>query len=250
MGKGGMIGSYLHSSWSKKNIEFISTSKSLEAQENNVLFLDLRDENFQLPRGLRFKSVVVCAGITSVEQCESNAELAYLVNVKNTIAVLDELASRADYLVFLSSSRVFSGEIRQPSVSEPPIPKTIYGSTKLEVEKWLQATHPRFGILRLSKVLCEEDGLLRNWHKRVANNESFEAFSDMYINPTSLADVLSATEAMIDNQKKGLTHFSNSGSMSYYEYAVEWCTNHGYDKELVVSVKRPEKFPKFCCLGS
>ena len=106
VGVDSLIGDYLNEYFRKQEFKIFSTSRKENKIDNSTLFLDLNEaQNFK--PNLEFDFAIVCAGITSVSQCETQQETAYNANVKGTIELIDYLINQNCQIVFLSSNLVF-----------------------------------------------------------------------------------------------------------------------------------------------
>ena len=85
------------------------------------------------------ETLIHCAALTSIRECESHRHKAFEVNVHGTENLFEALESIATlycfrgYFAYLSSACVFSGEFphRFYSESDIPYPRNFYGLTKL-----------------------------------------------------------------------------------------------------------------------
>lgn len=249
IGKTSSIGSHIYSKWASNGIDVIGTSRQENDINNGAIHLDLEKGDFSILDSDDYSAVVISAGMTRIHQCQDDPEKAFKINVTNTHRLIESLSLRTKRLVFLSSSRVFDGTVKEPTTKELANPTTVYGKTKHQVELILKQSFPEFTVLRLSKILDEESGLLNDWHSKIKDGKTISAFVDMYMTPTYLNDVSNAVEHIIDKGKKGIQHLSPLNSLSYFEFAQSWCERHGYDNKCIEAANRPIEFPEYCCLG-
>jgi len=96
--------------------------------------------------------IVNCAAYTNVDGCESNEEVALLVNGAGA-GYLAEVAKELDAtLVHISTDYVFDGTKKSPYAEEDTVnPKSAYGRTKLQGERAiLESGLEKFFIVRTS----------------------------------------------------------------------------------------------------
>ncbi len=151
-------------------------------------------------------------GLTSLEACEDDPELAQQLNVKAPAQFADWAASRGVKLVHFSTDYVFSGN--QPGLrneSETPDPLSVYGRTKLEGERAVLA-HPGNLVLRISWVFGpEKPSFLDSVIRDALAGKPISAIADKYSLPTHTQDLCEWTEALIKRQATGLFHACQSG---------------------------------------
>jgi len=178
--------------------------------------------------------VVNTAGYTAVDQAEDHPEAARLINAIAP-AVLAEEAKRIQALfIHYSTDYVFDGAKASPYVeSDPTNPLNVYGRTKLEGEKaieaigglylifrtsWLYALRGQnfvFSILRLARerdevrVVDDQIGV-PNWSRVIAEaTAQVAAEAWRHIDASTFGDL------------KGIYHLSGAGAISWFQFARE-----------------------------
>ena len=89
---------------------------------------------------------------------------------QQTIALIDRLAARGIYTLFLSTNQVFSGERPHVPADAPVSPVSEYGRQKAEAERVLRsrmANGAPIGVLRLAKVVSPGMALVTNWRQEL-----------------------------------------------------------------------------------
>ena len=136
----GMLGSDLQETL--KNHELIITgSKDLD--------ITSKDKVIQFIKEKKPEIVINAAAYTAVDDCESNYDYAYEVNAlgPKNLAIACNINNIP--LIHISTDYVFDGNKKTPLNEEDKLgPKTIYGKTKLEGEKFIQKNTKKFFILR------------------------------------------------------------------------------------------------------
>ncbi len=103
--------------------------------DSNIAVGDLTDVRFitDLIAHIRPDVIINLAALTNVEQCETDAALAQMVNV-DIVKKLIELAPEARF-VQLSTDYVFDGAKGMYTPDDTPAPLSLYGQTKYEAEQ-------------------------------------------------------------------------------------------------------------------
>ena len=110
-----------------------------------------RPETWSIPDNI--KCAVICGAITGMADCSQNKGDTYLVNVVNTVKLIEKLTKQGIFVSFLSSNQVFDGEVALCHPSHPLNPKSEYGKQKAETEKHIREIAGLVSIIRLTKVV-------------------------------------------------------------------------------------------------
>lgn len=139
---------------SSAEFDCVATSSS---KTNTSMALDLRQPNCFDYDAINCDDVIVmCAAISSPDQCKNQYESAYEVNVVGTRYFLQAAIAKGARVIFFSTDTVY-GEQRTPVDESQPIqPKGEYGAMKAEVEQIFKDS-PAFKSIRLSYIFSKED---------------------------------------------------------------------------------------------
>ena len=177
-------------------------------------------------------------GLTSLEACEDDPELAHQLNAEAPAQFAEWAARRGVKLVHFSTDYVFSGE--QPglrSESETPSPLSVYGRTKLAGEQAVLA-HPGNLVLRVSWVFGpEKPSFLDSVIRDALAGKPISAIADKYSLPTHTQDLCGWSEALLKSQATGLFHACQSGP------PVSWHDMAGLAVDQLVSGGRLSEAP-------
>ncbi len=162
-----------------------------------------------------------------VDDCESNPELAYKVNVLavlNLVRIANDLDAK---LVQISTDYVFDGKSAAPYVeSSDPFPLSIYGNSRLAGE-YLVRTQARHYVLIRTCGLYGRAGsqgkgcnFVETMLRKARNHEKIQVVNDQIVTPTSTADLARQMALLLPTPHEGLFHITNEGSCSWYEFAA------------------------------
>ena len=230
IGADSKVGSTLALNWATKNIEFHGTSRRNTPESENIFF-DLSDfESSSLKKV--YDKIVLCAAITDMNYCENNPEKSYSINVDAVKKILDFFCD-SKQIILLSSSQVFDGSkpFRQPHDKKDPINE--YGKQKSAMED-IALAYDNATILRLSKIVDQNDELFLKWKKDLLSEKEIYAFHDYSISATSIRKVISKINTLLDEELFGIFHCEGKNDQPYYEFA----------KDLAVSLNRPASLVK------
>ncbi len=231
------IGLSLQTAWKKQGIEFAATTRRTESNGGASLILDLENslDDFQL---IKCNAVILCAGITANSECENNNSFSRYINVTQTLDLARRFADKGCYVLLLSTSQVFDGVTPFPKSTDGVCPVTEYGKQKSEAEAGV-LEFATGAVLRLTKVESELNPLVADWKVKAKSNKKFEAFSDVYIAPVNMCDVIQMITALTSREATGIHHLGGDEELSYYEYARNLLAQWNCEDQLVVPVKVP-----------
>ena len=144
--------------------------------------------------------------IIKLKKCKSNT----------TIRLIDKCKKNNVYVVFFSTVDVFDGKRSFYKIYDHPSPKTVYGKLKIEVENFLMNNYSRnSAILRMTKIISSNTPLIKKWIDNYNNKEEIIAYSDKYLCPISLKQVLLALQILLKDKKSGSFHLSGTDEVSF-----------------------------------
>ena len=168
------------------------------------------------------------AAYTAVDKAESEPEKAHLINVigaKNIAVVCKEQATN---LLHISTDFVFDGE-KNSAYTEDDItnPTGVYGQTKLEGERAIQAVFDNYFIIRTSWVYSQfGNNFMKTMLRLASERDSLSVVNDQIGTPTNAVDLAEVLIKIIltDNRQPttdnfGIYNFSNEGQCSWYDFA-------------------------------
>jgi len=170
--------------------------------------------------------IVNAAAHTAVDRAESEPELAHTLNALAPGVLAREAAKIGAWLVHYSTDYVFDGSGNRPWIeTDTPAPLSVYGRTKLEGERLIQAACPQHLIFRTSWVYAARGGNFAKTMLRLAQErERLTVVSDQFGAPTG-AELISDVTALAIRQLQqhpehaGLYHLVAGGETNWFEYA-------------------------------
>jgi dTDP-4-dehydrorhamnose reductase len=179
--------------------------------------------------------IVHPAGIPDLDICEADPAKAYLVNVHATRHVVEAARELGAAVAYISTDAVFDGKKRVPyTESDPTIPLTVYGRTKLRGEQSVN-TLPAHWIFRVSvlfgpgKTNFVEKGL-----RKIAAGEAYVVAGDQVGSATYTLDAARKIMEVIQARCYGLYHLSNQGACTRHDLARRAVELAGLDATKVI----------------
>ncbi len=132
----------------------------------DVMSFDLENPTYEELKTKKFRLVYLCAAITTRMECETKPISTRKVNVETPVELAKALVANGSFIVFLSSSDVFSGKKRLCGPDDDPDPVSSYGKQKREAEERLRiAVGDRLAVVRLSKIYSPHARFVANWER-------------------------------------------------------------------------------------
>jgi dTDP-4-dehydrorhamnose reductase len=189
---------------------------------------DLPIHHFELVRnffkGYTPQYLVNCAAYTAVDKAETEKDLAFQVNgeaVGVLAAVCREYGTK---FIHISTDYVFDGNATTPYSTDAPVnPQTVYGASKLMGEQEAVRYNPSSIIIRTSWVYSEfGKNFVKTMRKLMSERTELNVVNDQLGSPTYAADLAMVIMQIITGDKwiPGIYHFSNTGVISWYDFAV------------------------------
>ncbi len=222
----------------------------IHALTHGDLDVTSRDRVMQVVNGIRPDVVVHAGAWTNVDGCETDPIRALTINALGTRHVAEAAACVGARVVYLSSDYVFDGRGGGPNGGQPytewdtPDPQSAYGRSKLGGETELQTIlGPGATIVRTSWVASSHG---HNFVKTMAKLAADPAapsptvVNDQIGCPTFTADLVQAVRFLAVNRLPGIFHASNTGVVSWCEFAKAIFAAVGHDPARVLPVTTAE----------
>jgi dTDP-4-dehydrorhamnose reductase len=203
--------------------------------------------------------VLNCAAYNDVDGAETNPVAALSVNAMAVRSMAAICARLGAPLVHYGTDFVFDGQASEPYTEEASArPQSVYGASKL-LGDWLAATAPRAYVLRVESlfggiyVRSSIDRIIQS----LRDGRETPVFLDRVVSPSYVADVITATAALLDRQAPpGVYHCVNSGQTTWLELGQEIARLLGAEQKgslkpvRVADIPMKVKRPQFCALSN
>ncbi len=239
-----------------------SSTLDITNQKNVKHFFDEYEPNF----------CINTAAYTAVDKAESEPEKAFAINVtgaKNLAEVCKEFDTT---LIHISTDFIFDGNYdllstlaQSKGYSETDItnPKSVYGQTKLDGEKAIQAILKKHIIIRTSWVYSQfGNNFLKTMLRLGSERETLSVVNDQIGTPTNAVDLAKVILKIILFYCSvppsgviglfGIYNFSNLGQCSWFDFAKKIFEIHKINIDLkpipTTSYPTPAERPKYSVL--
>jgi dTDP-4-dehydrorhamnose reductase len=174
-------------------------------------------------RDLRPDVIVNAAAYTAVDRAESEPDLAFAINATAPGVLAEEAKRLGSLLVDYSTDYVFDGTKAAPYTEhDAPNPLSVYGRSKLEGERAIQASGCRHLILRTSWVYASRGhNFLLTMLRLGAERPELRVVDDQRGAPTWARDIADATVKLLAAPPTGLFHLTAAGETTWHGFATE-----------------------------
>ena len=179
--------------------------------------------NAQLP-----SICINCAAYTAVDKAEMEKEQAIKTNAEAVGLLASACNKSKAQFIHISTDYVFDGNSSTPYIEEDKTdPVNHYGLSKLKGEQLAIQKNADAIIIRTSWVYSEYgNNFVKTMMRLMKDRNSINVVNDQVGSPTYAADLAEAIMKIIqittesEKAPSGVYHYSNEGSISWYEFAV------------------------------
>ena len=213
-----------------------SRKVSLTGVETRPASLDSVERIMKELEDARAELVVHAAGLTSVEGCEANPELAQRLNVELAENVATACSSQGLPLVHISTDHLFSGTGALVEEGEPTEPVNVYGRTKAEAEKRVLTVHDGALVVRTNFFgwgpryrRSFSDTILTALRGR----ETITLFQDVFYTPIIIENLVHAVHDLVDRRMSGIYNVTGDERISKCDFGYMIARHFTLDPGLI-----------------
>jgi dTDP-4-dehydrorhamnose reductase len=184
-------------------------------------------------------SIIHTAAMTQVDDCESQKELCWDLNV-NAVKYLAEASKENNsFLVHLSTDFIFDGTAGPYTEEAEPNPLSYYAESKLESEKIVQSAGIRWAIARTILVYGIAEAMSRSniilWVKKsLEEGKTIQVVDDQWRTPTLAEDLAMGCYLIAQKEAEGIFNISGYELLTPYDMAMQTADFFNLDKSLIV----------------
>lgn len=193
----------------------------------DVDVLDITDEEAvnDFVKTNNIKTIINCAAYTAVDKAEDDADTAKRINEIGPM----NLALSGAKIIHISTDYVFDGTNCKPYLPEDETkPISIYGKTKRAGELAVLNNAAVAVVIRTAWLYSSYgNNFVKTMRRLGAEKESLNVVADQIGSPTyagDLAQVIVDILPKINENNKGVYHYTNEGICSWYDFATEIMT--------------------------
>ena len=233
----------------------------VEGVETTLLDITDADAIRKIVKEKDIRCIVNCAAYTNVDKAETDEALCRKLNAEAPKLLAEAMKEANGLLVQISTDYVFGGDpYNTPCLEDQKgTPTGVYGKTKLEGEKHIEAVGCDYVIIRTAWLYSEfGKNFVKTMLNLTATKPKLTVVFDQAGTPTYAYDLAMVIKTVIADyanenpengySKAGVYHFSNEGVCSWFDFTkkiAELAGNTGCDiqpchsDEFPSPVKRP-----------
>ena len=215
MGATGLLGSTLVEFLKNlTNYQVITHSHKKEADFN--FDVSKFQETNKLISKIKPDAIINLIGLTSVEECQNNPNLAYLLNCKTVENIVTSIsnANLKTHFLHISSDHLYDGD--GPHYEENICIKNNYAFSKYTGEiiaQRIDSSIIRTNFVGKSRSLGRES--MTDWlYNSLKNNKKISVFEDVKFNPLSMNSVSYYIREIIEKKPVGIFNLGSHNGMS------------------------------------
>lgn len=184
----------------------------------------------------RVDVVVNTAAFHQVAVCEQQPARSWAVNATGAANVAAAAAAIGATTVFVSTDYVFDGDISTDNSypeDAPVSPINVYGASKAAGEMATLAASDQNLVVRVAGVFgrAGSSGKGGNFVETIVGKaragEPLAVVGDTVMSPSYTVDAAAKIRALLESGATGVFHASNSGRISWHEFAAAICAQIG-----------------------
>jgi dTDP-4-dehydrorhamnose reductase len=202
--------------------------------------LDVTDRQavHRLVQEVRPDYIVHTAAMTNVDQCESDREACWQLNVDAVQHLIEACQETGAFLLHLSTDFIFDGAAGPYDEEATPNPLSYYGESKLAAEKLLLDSSIRWAIARTVLVYGIAHDMSRSniilWVKKsLEEGKTIKVVDDQWRTPTLAEDLATGCSLIVKHGTEGIFNISGKDLLTPFEMAHRTADYFGLDKSFI-----------------
>ena len=170
--------------------------------------------------------IIHTAGLTNIETCERDQDLARHVNIDLAVNVAKVCRSAGIKLVHISTDHLFSGYDSFVDEAYPVCPVNFYGKSKAEAEARVLDINPQSLVVRTNfygwgtNYRRSFSDLIIDTLRSKNDRGKLTLFNDVFYTPILAESVVTAVHELIDQKAYGIYHIVGDDKISKYEFGL------------------------------
>jgi len=183
--------------------------------------------------------VINAAAFTNVDGCETAKEQCFAVNAQAVKNIATACLGKNIRIVHFSTDYVFNGSGKSPyKEADDCDPINTYGASKLAGERYLQTLSQNYIIIRTAWLYgANGKNFVRTILEKAKTTAKLTIVDDQLGSPTHTKDLAAAVDQLVAKNAQGIFHVTNSGSCSWYQFAVKILQEAGMNDVEVSPIK-------------
>ena len=241
-GSAGLIGSQIVKDLTQQNHTAYSCYHDQKPLQGIPTLLDLSDSNkiIQTLHETKPDRIIHLAAMTGVDLCETEKELATIINTKATEILARQATKQNIFFLYVSTDYVFNGINGMKKEDDTTNPLGFYGKSKLEGELVLNKLASNWCIARTSTPfgIHSTKKTFPLWVKEnLEAKKEIPVLIDQFTSPTYVPNLSNMLLEITTRQINGIIHVSGATRISRYALAEMIAGKFHLNKNLLIPTK-------------
>lgn len=237
-GSAGLVGRQVVKDLLGMNFDVYSCYNVEKPEVGILTHLDLskKDKITDILQTINPNVIIHLAAMTDVDLCETQRDLAILINTKSTEILARESAKQHVFFVYISTDYVFEGKGGMKNENDIPNPLNFYGKSKLDGEIALKDLASSYAIIRTSTPfgLHPKKKSFPLWIKEnLESKKEIPVLIDQYTSPTFVPNLSKMLIEVATKEITGIIHLAGATRISRFEFAEIIADKLNLDKTLL-----------------
>ena len=166
--------------------------------------------------------IINCAAYTAVDKAETEEELAYKINAIGPKNLAIASKENGAILVHISTDYVFGGNkpvTEDYAENDEKAPQAVYGTTKLEGEKFIEKECDNYYIFRTAWLYGDGKNFVRTMLNLGETHDEVKVVNDQHGSPTYAVDLASIIHQAVNKKIPfGIYNSTNLGYTTWYDF--------------------------------
>ncbi len=183
--------------------------------------------------------VIHTVGLTNIETCEKNPQLAEYINVKLASNIATVSKNLDIKFVFISTDQLFEGKASMYNEMETVVPLNIYGSTKAKAEKEVLDIHQEAMIIRTNFYgwgTTYRHSFSDFIYYQLKNKQPVELFFDVFYTPILIEKLVEIIEKLVALNCYGIFNIVSEDRISKFDFGIKIADVFGFNHSLISPV--------------
>ena len=215
IGHKGMLGSEVHKLLAESEMSYLVSDLEVDITDISRLRSHVGEQPLSW--------IINCSAYTAVDRAEDERKLAFRINSDGVHNLATIAAEKKAKLIHISTDYVFDGNKEGAYLeTDPPNPTGVYGASKYEGEKHIQASLASYFILRTAWLYGRQgNNFVHTMIRLFREREEVRVVSDQWGSPTLAGDLAGVILHLISRHadQYGIYHFTNEGRTHWHAFA-------------------------------
>ena len=244
-GSAGLVGRQVTKDLSEQDFEVFSLYNNVKPDFGNPILCDLSNPEKIIDTldHISPECIIHLAAMTNVDLCETEKDLATIINSKATEILAKQAAKNSAFFVYVSTDYIFDGLNGMKKENDTPNPLGFYGKSKLEGEIVLNNLASSWCIARTSTPfgIHHKKKSFPLWVKEnLESKKEIPVLVDQFTSPTFVPNLSQMLIEVATRQIVGIIHLAGATRISRYNLAELVSDKLGLDKKLLIPTKTDE----------